>query len=365
MIKILTYRVSFYSHISYPLREYQQKIIMMAYGKLRGVSARNRIVFLSIISVILFIICWIYFRDSEIDHRIFKTANYSNLKANYHASKLISTFYCNDRPVRLVVMVTSNVSSFERRAVVRGTWGKSTFSHQNDDFRTFFAVAKSYDVDTMTRLKKESETYHDIVIGDFYETFYNCSYKFEIMLEWPYKYCKFDYLLKTDDDVFINISNLFKLLKKYGVGRKGIYTGRAQYSANVLRQGKYAVSYEEYSEAKYPPFIAGGAVIFSHDVVRAVIPYFFKTPFKLEDVYVSFLVANANVAPTHQPTVRLIERFCYYDDAAIALHFKDKLWKNATLCMVELFYKMLSENVQDEFIYYHYIRPRSDYRTST
>lgn len=309
-----------------------------------------------VVGCLLLISFWFLRNTIEIDEvATFRKANYSNLNRNYHVSKLISTLNCHDKPLHLLILVTSNVSSFERRETVRRTWGKDIHSYKNDDFRTFFVVGKSHDETEMAKLKKESDYFKDIIIGDYYEMFYNLPYKFETIFEWAYKHCLFKFLLKTDDDVFMNLSHLFKLLSDKNTPKQKLYTGRAQFYANVLRKGKYAVEYSDYAKRNYPPFVGGGAVIFSHDVVQAVIPYFSRPVFKLDDLYVAMLVANTGVKALHQKKFYTVESYCYYDGSAVALHFHDKSWKNASICTTELFYKMLADNVEDEFTRFHYI----------
>ena len=152
----------------------------------------------------------------------------------------------------------------------------------------------------MQRLANETHQHKDIVIGDFYEKFYNLPYKFEMILEWAYKYCDFEYLLKTDDDVFVNLPNIYNLLDSPEFTQHTrLYLGRAQYYAPATRKGKYAVTYEEYAKRNYPPFVGGGAAVFSHDVVESMIPFFHRPVYKLDDIYVAMLVANTGVPTTH------------------------------------------------------------------
>ena len=280
----------------------------------------------------------------EIDYSfIFKEANYSNLNKSYHVSKLISKLYCHENALNLLIAVTSNISSFHRRNAIRLTWGNINNFNNTEDFRVFFIVGKSHDNNTMNGLLKESNLFQDIILGDYYETFYNLPYKFETIFEWAYKYCDFQYLLKTDDDVFINIPNMLKLLNSDDTPKKNIYRGRAHFFVNVLREGKYAVTHKEYSKPNYPPFVGGGAVLFSPDVVQNVILHFFKSPFKLDDVYVCMLVVNAGVKATHQKEFHIAEKDCKFDVNALALHFSLRKKKNVTTCMMELFREMRSQ----------------------
>ena len=62
---------------------------------------------------------------------------------------------------------------------------------------------------------KESETFGDILQEDFIDSYANLTLKTLMMLKWYNQSCSSNvpYILKTDDDVYINLQNLQKLVK--------------------------------------------------------------------------------------------------------------------------------------------------------
>ena len=62
---------------------------------------------------------------------------------------------------------------------------------------------------------KESETFGDILQEDFIDSYANLTLKTLMMLKWYNQSCSSNvpYILKTDDDVYINLKNLQKLVK--------------------------------------------------------------------------------------------------------------------------------------------------------
>ena len=275
-------------------------------------------------------------------NRVYKSPNYKNLDKSTHFGKLESKFRCHAGKLKLLIVSTSNVSSFDRRRAIRETWGRGHY--KRGDTRTFFAVGKSYDRNTMKRLAVESHQHRDIIKGDFYEKFYNLPYKFEMILEWAYKYCDFEYLLKTDDDVFVNLHNIYELLDSQDIQHTRLYLGRAKYTSGAVREGKYAVTYEEYAKDRYPPFVGGGAVVFSRDVVESMVPFFHRPVYKLDDIYIAILIANTGVPTTHNERFKFVsekKRLCHWDGDAITLHFQYR--KNVSSCMKKLYYNMLKE----------------------
>ena len=256
-------------------------------------------------------------------------------------------------------MLISHPSNHKRRDVVRSTWGKTRFNHVNDNFRVFFVVGKVKNKQVTSNLVSESEKYKDIVFGDFYESFYNNSWKLEMMFEYGFKHCTFDYLLKVDDDNFVNMPNIFKLIAKLGTGKK-IYMGRIRYNSEAMRFSKYRFTYEEYHTPKLPPLIAGGAVLMSYDLVRNVIPYFFlgvsRPPMKLEDVYTGFLVLKASAKATHSSLFRHSNgEECAFDDEAMSLHFWQSKTKDEIECMKSNYKTLLDKKPTDPFVRTHYL----------
>ena len=58
-------------------------------------------------------------------------------------------------------------------------------------------------------VKRESQKYNDIILGNFTDTFYNLPIKVIMAFEWALQFCKFEYLLKSDDDVFLHIPDIY------------------------------------------------------------------------------------------------------------------------------------------------------------
>ena len=298
------------------------------------------------------------YKRLHLDSRYVISANLSNLDPTRHVGKLISTFRCHTKPLKAIVMMLSHPANFKRRNAIRSTWGKTRRSHVNNDFRVFFVVGKVRNEEQTSNILRESETYEDIVFGDFEESFYNNSWKIEMMMEYSYKHCQFDYLLKVDDDNFVHMSNVFKLLHRIR-NRKKIYLGREIRNPRAMRSSKYGFTYDEYRNRNLAPFVAGGAVVMSRDAVRDVIPYLFlgesKPPMKLEDVYTGFLAMNAGIPVTHSNMFKHSNAGrCKYDRRAISLHFWRRKEQDEVACMQANFKEMLRVDGNDEFIKQHY-----------
>lgn len=62
-------------------------------------------------------------------------------------------------------------------------------------------------------MEEENFSYHDIIQENFLDTYNNLTLKSVMMLKWVISNCnKAKFLMKTDDDMFINVAMLLKTL---------------------------------------------------------------------------------------------------------------------------------------------------------
>jgi len=63
-----------------------------------------------------------------------------------------------------------------------------------------------------SNLTQESQTYGDILQESFLDSYANLTLKSVMLLKWFSRECnKIPYVLKTDDDMYINLKQLFQL----------------------------------------------------------------------------------------------------------------------------------------------------------
>ena len=116
--------------------------------------------------------------------------------------------------------INSAPANFRKRQVIRQTWRK----HLKDAHRErllavagfAFTVGLTDDAETQRQIEEESDNYGDIIqigISDFY---LNMSMKVAGLFNWLYKYCaKVDFVVKLDDDVYVNVRNLVHFVQFY------------------------------------------------------------------------------------------------------------------------------------------------------
>ena len=310
----------------------------------------------------IYILTWIfvisrYFMDGEYileidEDNTYLKANNANLDLARHASKLISKFPCNVTPLKVLILVTSNITKVDQRALIRRTWGKQRNMYSYNEYKLFFVCGVLESEAEMQSVFEEGMHHRDIIFGNFSDTIDNLPYKAECMFEYAYKYCTYKYLLKVDEDVFINLSRLNTLIHQPNIPLHNLYLGRVNRRRKIERHTTKEASVIKHTKESYLSFCYGGAVVFSADLVQQLIPYFQSKPCQPEDIYIGILVLSVGARATNSHTFQLSNtNKCLYDNEAVAS--KSTLYSTDN-CMERMFFTMLSKNYKDPFVAMYY-----------
>lgn len=192
----------------------------------------------------------------------------------------------------LVIIIMSAPTHLEARTAIRQTWGHFG---QRSDISILFMLGATLDSRVETILKKEQKTYNDVIRGKFIDSYSNLTLKTISTLEWVDSYCsKVKFLLKTDDDMFINVPRLQSFALKHAKNRNVIF-GRLAKKWKPIRnkKSKYYVSKTQFKNDMFPDFTTGPAYLLSTDIIRNLYEAALnQTYLKLEDVFVTGIVAD-------------------------------------------------------------------------
>ena len=214
-----------------------------------------------------------------------------------HKSTLITKATCNQHYF-LLILVSSAPAYYERRRAIRQTW--ATDSAIKTRWKTVFLLGQSRAKNHSELLLREQAFYGDMIRADYYEHYWNQTLKIEMGFEWAARYCSFTFLLKADDDVFINPPAVIAVLNRTTTPRHKLYMGYVYRNPVVQRTGKWSLRQEEYNGTHYPDFCAGPGYILSLDVVHSFVSIFGRIPkFKFDDVYVGMLAAKIGLRAIH------------------------------------------------------------------
>lgn len=194
--------------------------------------------------------------------------------------------------VVLMVIVCSSTLNSDARMAIRSTWGEEAIAIPG--VRLAFLVGHANSSNWQMKLDEESRNYSDIIQEDFIDSYDNLTLKTIMMLKWVNNSCpNAHYLMKSDDDMFVNVPNLLAHLKSRGSQPRlllgSLFSGAIPERSHDT---KYYSS-ESYGEAIYPDYLSGTAYVISGDIIASLYTVALSTPFfRLEDVFLTGLCAK-------------------------------------------------------------------------
>ncbi|XP_075707045.1 N-acetyllactosaminide beta-1,3-N-acetylglucosaminyltransferase 3 [Rhinoderma darwinii] len=242
------------------------------------------------------------------------------------------------RNVFLLLAIKSSPGNYERRAIIRQTWGEET-SYQGAHVKRIFlsGTSKNEREDRHLRqlLKIESETYGDILQWDFHDTFYNLTLKQLLFYGWINEYCPgANFIFNGDDDVFVNTFNVVIYLRGHEAD-KHLFVGQLIANVGPIREAgsKYYVPVQVTASNAYPMYCGGGGILMSKYTAHVI---YNKSQdiqlFPIDDVYLGMCLAKAGLFPAshmgmrtvgvHVPSAKL-DSFnpCYYRELLMVHRF--------------------------------------------
>ena len=252
------------------------------------------------------------------------------------------------RKIRVVYIVKSAATHFERRKTIRKTWG---FERRFADVpvRTVFLVGLG-SKDTNEKLQSEYDEYQDIVQGDFIDDYYNNTIKTLFGLKWAKHHCSnARFYMFVDDDYYVSTRNVLRFLRNPAnypqylqnptINFDDVQQQNQAFKSRGLNQlvdfdlpqdvelyagyvlfrrpqrhwyGKWSVSIEEYPFHYYPPYVTAGAYILSTEALKKF--YFgslFVKKYIFDDVYMGILAKKLGVEPFHSPEFWMYRKYPY------------------------------------------------------
>lgn len=233
-------------------------------------------------------------------------------------------------PLRLVYIVKSSPENFDRRVVIRNTWG---YEHRFSDveIRTVFVLGTRNDRELQEIINNESAQFKDIVQANFTDMYFNNTIKTMMGLKWAVKFCSASkFYMFVDDDYYVSTKNILRFIRNPAnypqyledSNRKTkndsvihqtqiedfelpddvrLYAGYVFFSAPHRHfTSKWYVSLEEYPYHMWPPYVTAGAYILSLEALMDMYyTSFYTQHFRFDDVYLGLLAKKADIEPFH------------------------------------------------------------------
>lgn len=252
--------------------------------------------------------------------------------------------------ILLAILVPSHPANKRRRDAIRETWGRiaKDFDLGTEQVIVMFVLGLPRDYDEYQRVKKEAKLYQDLVVYDFVDDYRNLTIKSLLGMYWTSVYCNnARYVMKADDDVYINVPFVIRELKQYHP--KELILGSLNSRSPVKRYGQWKVEVNVYPFPMFPPYCSGCLYIMSADVVEKLYNISdINEPHKLipvEDVYITGILAEKlGVKCQHHerfptwinvPSLRFLQR--YLKGEILGLHGVDwirmySIWQMINKC---------------------------------
>lgn len=204
----------------------------------------------------------------------------------------------------LFIGVVSKTDNFERRVVIRATWGRYAIEH---GARLLFIVARSRLPQVNQQVQEEQARYGDMLQMQFDEDYYNLTLKSVALLEYAATHCsQVKHVLKIDDDVLPNwpmLEQQFNLIRPINTSSYVICTAHNFSQPQRDPTNKWYVPLEIFQGKLFPTYCSGPAYLLSMPATRLLLAHLrtsSKKIFYLEDVYVTGMLRE------HEPRVLMV-----------------------------------------------------------
>ncbi|KAH8409468.1 hypothetical protein KR222_006332 [Zaprionus bogoriensis] len=201
----------------------------------------------------------------------------------------------NGSATRMLILITSAQTHAEARMSIRQTWGHYGTRR---DIGMAFVLGRGTNETVNKALSEENFMYGDLIRGNFIDSYNNLTLKTISSLEWVDQHCsRAKYVLKTDDDMFINVPKLLNFVRQLEKHKdKRLIFGRLAKKWKPIRnkKSKYYVSTDQFPAAVFPSFTTGPAYVMTGSIVHDLYVRSLKTVYlKLEDVFTTGIVAQS------------------------------------------------------------------------
>lgn len=188
----------------------------------------------------------------------------------------------------MLILVHSEPSSFERRGLIRDTWG-----HFDYRMKMYFLLGATTSSEIQQKVYKENSKHNDIIQGNFIDSYRNNTYKSVMGLKWfTYNCADAKFLVNMEDTVFINTPYVYEFMEREEK-ISPINHILGDYIPPLLKykSGKYAVTDEEFKSRYFPSYARRYALIYSNDVaVRMYEKAQNMNFFWIDDIFISGLL---------------------------------------------------------------------------
>lgn len=198
----------------------------------------------------------------------------------------------------LIVVIISSAENGERRTAIRESW--SLLTTDRTSIQYYFVIGSEGLSDSrILKLKNEQIKYNDIFLFSVPDNYESLTRKVLSAFVWFDKEFNFSFLLKCDDDSFVNVPRIVYELENKFMNTVHLYWGFFDGRANVKRAGKWNEK-EWFLCDKYLPYALGGGYVLSQSLVHFIASNEkMLSLYNSEDVSLGVWLAPLNITRKH------------------------------------------------------------------
>lgn len=211
----------------------------------------------------------------------------------------------------LLLAIKSSPVNYERREVIRKTWGQEK-TFEGAFIRRVFLVGVAPSARDAKKLnwllRLEQREHGDVLQWDFKDTFFNLTLKQVLFHAWLEEHCPgVRFIFNGDDDVFVNTDNVVRFAM--GVQEQHLMVGQlfVNNSPVRLQRSKYFVPTQLLASDRYPPYCGGGGMLMSGYTARVISRESRDIElFPIDDVYLGMCLEKAGLLPASHAGIRTV-----------------------------------------------------------
>lgn len=204
---------------------------------------------------------------------------------------VINNDVCRNDDIFLLFSVTSDPKKKASRDVLRAAYRREI---NGKKLQVIFNMGTIQSPDIMRQIQEENLAHKDIIMGSFIDSYRNVSYLHLQGMKWGVTYCpSAEYIVKTDQDIFIDVYKLVSKLHKESTLIKDSLFCKLLVNTTPFRDpgNRYYISVKEYPRERYPTYCNGWVVVFPMNVATQILKTATKVPLVwISDVYVTGVV---------------------------------------------------------------------------
>ena len=173
----------------------------------------------------------------------------------------------------IVVLSTSSKKGRDARYVIRKTWIQKCQNRVPPILVKFAIGTDGLSHSEKEELINEDKIHNDLLLlANLHDTYNNLTRKVLYSFIWANQNIKFLYLLKTDDDTFVFVDELYKqTYQYYQAGTKKLYWGHFAMNQKVKKRPRSKwVEYNWFLCDHYLPYAFGGGYVISADLIHNI-----------------------------------------------------------------------------------------------